>query len=283
MIVNIMNTLSPYYDEVFDSINYVDSSHPIKSCFAGIVGSVGYKLNNAASDLDIVIVYQARGSEAAGIHKLFKRDIPFHNAHLKLIDINFIQDGYENNISELHNYILPHEKFNYSYLSGKRNCKLHSFITELFFCGYVFDNNRYIQRNYMFLSKQLTIYDFLKRQYISALGRLENYLAGAEVRLRSYLYTARDIFAIEHILTKKTFPHCGFLDLLTRCHEDDIKNILTEAYYTNQQPADKDVLLIPPIHNVNSYFHKKLDKLKPELEDFYVSAPDETFQITLSY
>ena len=284
VVVSEISESSPYYKVIWDAAHFLTKRFPITICFAGLVGSIGYELGNATSDYDVVVFYESKDrEEREEIHTSFVDDIEMNNAHFKCVDMEalILDKGDGTKYCCLPNYLRLHENFDYDMLPGKRNCKVRSVITETLFCQKLFDKNNYLKNNLSALSSQLTIYDFIKRQYISAQGRLTRYMNGEQARLRSYLYTARDLFAVEHILTNKEFPPLDFLELTARCSDGSVRDKLREMYHINKADIRKEELIIKPIERLNLYFFEKLNTLRPKIINYYAHGRTDVFDIKI--
>jgi predicted nucleotidyltransferase len=281
MQISPLNINSPYFGLVSDAIEFILTRYPFTVCFAGIISSAGYGLGNATSDYDIIVFYECDKNEA--IHTALIYGIKTNNVHLLCVDINSLISEKERGVeySGLPYFLWPHEKFDYSILPGISNCKLRSVITETLFCRKFLDNSNYLTNNFNVISSYLTIYDFLKRQFVSAQGRLTQYMSGQSVRVRSYLYTARDICAIDYILKNQEFPPLGFSELIAHCFAKDVCGELSKLYGINKNGISKEKLVVTQIERLNQCFYEKLDDLKPKLADYYLNNRADVFKIKI--
>ena len=291
LTVNVMNFDSPYYDEVSDAVRFAEETFDICCCFAGITASAGYGFDNGTGDLDIKVIYQ----NPSGRENTHRRIIDFENsgARYKKTDLRVIDLGFFDNLrfeDNLEGYpyapeiIIPNKRFAYDILPGHRNCKLKAFFTELFFCNKVWDDQRYIEKNKARLEGNLTVYDYLKHQFVLAHGRLNHYMREGQVRYRSYLYTSREIFALEYLLDNDMLPPLDYGALLDSVAAGmDIKDLLLEIYKKNKLPVPKNQMLTAPIIKLNTFFDAKLGELKPGIARYFSTGTDKTFQLDVVY
>jgi len=287
MLINKLDVSSCYFDMINNAVEFVEREFPVKILFGGIIGSVGYELHNDTSDIDMILFYSSDFDIDPSIMSVLNKAVLLNDLigvimfNIKLLNsVNLPSEQIDASISP--NYIKPHFNFDYDILPDSTNCRLCSAVTETLFCRKIWDERGYLSTNMMTLKKFLTVYDFMKRQYIYAQGRLDKYLVDNEVRLRTYLYTARDILSIEHILAAKEFPTLDFITLLNECHNSEAKNILFELHYKNiKAGVDKTKLMIQPIALLNQYFSDRLQEIKPNIETFYTIYRNDVFDIAI--
>ena len=283
MIVKCLDNNSAYYNPISDAVKFLENQYPIAVCFAGLVGSIPYMLNNNTSDLDICVIYSVDTDKRDMVHAIFEHNIKFKKSHLQPMDIDFFLNPEEEETC-LNEFLLAPKLFNANILPGKGNYKLQWVISEIFISDHVYDDKHYIENHKEQIKQWLKIYDYLRCLYIYAYGRLENYLIGSEVRLRSYLNTAHDIFVIEYILNKSDIPSLNFSDLLCYCNISSTRDILEKLYICNKYSLlTKEQFIIPQIFELNEYFQKKLNLLKTRLEKLYLNKKNEIFEPTILY
>jgi hypothetical protein len=201
---------------------------------------------------------------------------------LKCLDIDLLLETTKNIKYEfLPEYLEYHNHFDYDILPGTSNCKATSVITETLFCRKFLNIGNYLTNNFSVISSILTVYDFLKRQFVSAEGRLTQYMVGQNVRVRSYLYTARDIAAVDYIWKNKEFPPLEFSELIARCFNKNVFAELDKLYGLNKDEVSKEKLVVPQIMSLNQCFCEKLDNLRPKVVDYYLSNRADVFKIEI--
>ena len=288
MVIKCLDAEAYYHFVITDAVGFIEKRFPICICFGGIIGSTGYELHNETSDTDVILFYETTGNIDDSARQTLNKSVPFRdNIDLIMIDVTLLDyahlpDG-QIEAGIFPNHIKPHFNFDYNVLPGETNCKLRCIITETLFCRKLWDDRRYLSSSMASLEKHLTVYDYMKRQYVYAQGRLNKYLVGGEVRLRSYLYTARDILAIGYILEKEEFPPLSFMRLLDECDDPKAKAVFQEMYLKNSRTNDaKEKLVLQPIITLNKYFTKKLEELRPLVEEYYRTRRYHLFKIDLS-
>jgi hypothetical protein len=274
-----LNGNSTYFRIISEAVEFFSTQYPVTVCFAGIISSSGYELGNATSDYDIVVFYECDNKDA--LHSALIYGIKTNSTHLLCVDINSLISENEHGIeySVLPHFLWPHGKFDYSILPGRSNCKLRSIITETFCCRKYIDINGYLKNNFGVISPHLRIYDFAKYQYIFAYGRLTQYMTGENVRVRSYLYTARDICAIEYILKTEEFPSLNFSELIGHCFEGDVCGELDKLYDINKSDISKEKLVVAPIELLHFCFFDKLNDLRLKMVNFYATRRMDVFNV----
>ena len=276
---------SQYYSVLKESVEFFEESFPVHVNFGGIIGSIGYGLNNATSDVDAVLFFSMKEGESFSIKNEVNRTIEFSDivgilpVHMEFFDyINSTEQQIPPEIFPHH--ILPKPNIDDTLLPGAPHSRARAIITEVLSFGKIWDDRKFLTLNMPSLRKHLLIYDFQKKQYIYAQGRLDNYLNGDTVRMRTYLYTARDILAIQYVFRYEAFPPVDFEVLLDGCDDTYVKRFLSELYDKNRKSkSNKESADMKPNHAVNAYFSEMLAAIKIRLQRYYYENPSPVFDV----
>ncbi|MDR0378626.1 MAG: nucleotidyltransferase domain-containing protein [Candidatus Accumulibacter sp.] len=281
----------------------LEKKFPIEILFFSDYGSKALELTTVGtSDSDYLVFYKATGAIShddrkmlndyphheipQGIHaRARSNELDFYLTDIKVFDYyNIDYDIFTNDHPDLlATHLIHHDRFNFDSLPGKNCTKIASLLSDAFYYGNIVTSSAWLYENIEKIRPQLRIYDFCKRRYVSALGRLENYMIEpGKVMMRSYLYSVNELLAAEFALQTRKIPPARFTHILPRCDDMAIMDVLEKYFAINRNSGVlKSELLIDPNPRLNAYIKRKLDEIKPELIELYNLNRDALFEISV--
>jgi len=291
MVVRVIDRSSKYYDIFERTIKSVKRKLDVNYCFSTLRGSLTNGLANAATDIDIdIYIYIYKSLSASQ-----KSETPTHIPDGIDLDADsgfglgrpidaafFALDDIKH--QDEHLRFRRHPNFPYDILPGDRNPNLYSAVTHSLGGGFVFDEERYLEKNYEFIANMLTVYDYLKHNYVNVRGKLDIHMSGELVRHRSYLETARELFCVEYVLRTNEYPPNHFLDLLELCDDTKAKSMLKDMFYENKTfTTHKTKNFIPRIDMLNGWLDSRLAFLLNAIKERWETHRNDLFELKLEY
>jgi len=302
MKLQLLDRHPKYNAEIENAIAQWEAEFPITVLFYSVWGSSVSGLANKTSDVDVLTFYQPRESLSAAQ----RQELNFpthHDASAQplngidvggdYVDVSLLKhymrdyDDIAHNSPELicHS-ALHHDRFDFGILPGKNSPQIASLLTDAVYYGggSVIDRTQYIRNHFSELYPQFLIYDFLKRRFVSAHGRLTHYLTEpGQCRVRSYLQTVLEVLTMQAVLSEKRLPSAYFPDLLGELTDADTLNSVKSLMEMNaNSQLNKEKLLIDPIPPLNAWIAERLEKLRSELLRIFAEERYSLFDLSLS-
>jgi len=278
----LLSNNSEYFSIIKNAVNSIERQYPVKVLFSGITNSIPAGLNNKNSDIDLFVVY----------HSL----IPLQKDVTTLFNTALLRDGIEIKMTPL-SVIFPDTEtllyksdlawgrlrrlWDYNELPGQENIEQTTLFTQILFGKMVLDNDNYFfSHNCVIKNENLNVYDFLKRCYVWAKGRLDNYLIEGYVRVRTYLYAVYEVLLIDIILTCKNLPDPSFLNIIGNLEDTRLRQSILDLYDVNKTTVEnKDNTITKKDELLNNWLKDCLDTQKRLLINFYNYSRYITFDL----